>query len=123
MVARKAEVEIQSALDRLMAAGLLFRQGVPPHATYLFKHALVQDAAYGTLLRGPRRAFDARIVEAHPRKPIRRDCREPARTVGTSLHRGRTDRESRRTVGQSGMAVADRARRWSRASAQLTRAS
>ena len=30
-------------------AGLLFRQGVPPHATYLFKHALVQDAAYGTL--------------------------------------------------------------------------
>ena len=44
MVARKAEVEIQSALDRLMAAGLLFRQGVPPHATYLFKHALVQDA-------------------------------------------------------------------------------
>ena len=34
----------QSALDRLMAAGLLFRQGVPPHATYLFKHALVQDA-------------------------------------------------------------------------------
>ena len=40
----------ESALDRLIAAGLLFRQGVPPHATYLFKHALVQDAAYGTLL-------------------------------------------------------------------------
>ena len=37
-----------SALDRLVQAGLLFRQGVPPHATYLFKHALVQDAAYGT---------------------------------------------------------------------------
>jgi hypothetical protein len=35
----------------LVGAGLLFRQGVPPHATYLFKHALVQDAAYGTLLR------------------------------------------------------------------------
>jgi hypothetical protein len=40
-----------SALDRLTETGLLFRQGVPPHATYLFKHALVQDAAYGTLLR------------------------------------------------------------------------
>jgi predicted ATPase len=39
-----------SALDRLVQAGLLFRQGVPPHASYLFKHALVQDAAYGTLL-------------------------------------------------------------------------
>ena len=42
---------------------MLFRQGVPPHATYLFKHALVQDAAYGTLLREPRRALHARIAE------------------------------------------------------------
>jgi two-component sensor histidine kinase len=44
-----------------MAAGLLFRQGVPPHANYLFKHALLQDAAYGTLLRELRRAL------LHPR--------------------------------------------------------
>ncbi|MGA8697917.1 MAG: adenylate cyclase, partial [Xanthobacteraceae bacterium] len=42
---------------------LLFRRGVPPHATYLFKHALVQDAAYGTLLLEPRRALHARIAE------------------------------------------------------------
>ncbi len=62
-VVRQPEAEIQSALDRLIAAGLLFRQGVPPHATYLFKHALVQDAAYGTLLREPRRALHARIAE------------------------------------------------------------
>ena len=62
-VVRKPEAELQSALDRLVAAGLLFRQGVPPHATYLFKHALVQDAAYGTLLREPRRALHARIAE------------------------------------------------------------
>ncbi len=41
-----------------------FRQGVPPHATYRFKHALVQDAAYGALLREPRRALHARIAEA-----------------------------------------------------------
>ena len=53
----------RSALDRLVAAGLVFRQGVSPHATYLFKHALVQDAAYGTLLREPRRALHARIAE------------------------------------------------------------
>jgi predicted ATPase len=46
-----------------MAAGLLFRQGVPPHSSYLFKHALVQDAAYRTLLREPRRALHARIAE------------------------------------------------------------
>ena len=62
-VVRKPEAELNSALDRLMQAGLLFRQGVPPHATYLFKHALVQDAAYGTLLREPRRALHARITE------------------------------------------------------------
>jgi class 3 adenylate cyclase/predicted ATPase len=57
------EAESGSALDRLIQAGLLFRQGVPPHATYLFKHALVQDAAYGTLLREPRRVLHARIAE------------------------------------------------------------
>jgi predicted ATPase len=62
-VVGKPEAELGSALDRLIAAGLLFRQGVPPHAAYLFKHALVQDAAYGTLLREPRRALHARIAE------------------------------------------------------------
>ena len=62
-VVRKPEAELGSALERLVAAGLLFRQGVPPHATYLFKHALVQDAAYSTLLREPRRALHARIAE------------------------------------------------------------
>ena len=62
-VARKPETELQSALHRLVEAGLLFRQGTPPNATYLFNHALVQDAAYGTLLREPRRALHARIAE------------------------------------------------------------
>ena len=49
--------------NRLIAAGLLFRQSEPPYASYLFKHALVQDAAYGTLLREPRRALHARIAD------------------------------------------------------------
>ncbi len=62
-VARKPEAELGSALDRLIQTGLLFRRGMPPHATYQFKHALVQDAAYGALLREPRRALHARIVE------------------------------------------------------------
>ena len=62
-VVGKPEAEVNLALDRLVAAGLLFRQGVAPHATYLFKHALVQDAAYGTLLRDARRALHARIAE------------------------------------------------------------
>src|SRR6185369_9812479 len=62
-VISKPEADLESALERLIDAGLLFRQGVPPHATYLFKHALVQDAAYGTLLREPRRALHARIAD------------------------------------------------------------
>ena len=62
-VAGKPEVEVNLALDRLVKAGLLFRQGIAPHATYLFKHALVQDAAYSTLLREPRRALHAHIAE------------------------------------------------------------
>src|SRR6478672_7110156 len=62
-VAGKPGADLEAALDRLIAAGLLFRQGVPPQATYLFKHALVQDAAYGTLLREARRELHARIAE------------------------------------------------------------
>jgi predicted ATPase len=62
-VMREPEVELRRHLERLIATGLLFRQGVPPNASYLFKHALLQDAAYGTLLREPRRALHARIAE------------------------------------------------------------
>src|SRR5579863_73301 len=62
-VAGKPEPELASALMRLIAAGLLFSQGASPHANYLFKHALVQDAAYGTLLREPKRALHVRIAE------------------------------------------------------------
>jgi class 3 adenylate cyclase/predicted ATPase len=62
-VTRKAEAELKSAFDRIAAAGLMSRQGVPPDATYLFKHALVQDAAYGALLRELRRALHTRIAE------------------------------------------------------------
>jgi DNA-binding winged helix-turn-helix (wHTH) protein len=61
-VARKSPGELERELDRLVSAGLLFRHGVAPHATYLFKHALVQDAAYGTLLRVPRRQLHTDIA-------------------------------------------------------------
>jgi predicted ATPase/class 3 adenylate cyclase len=68
LVAGEPEAKLNAALDRIETAGLLFRQGTPPVASYLFKHALVQDAAYGTLLRDARRALHARIaatLEAH----------------------------------------------------------
>ena len=63
-VVRKPEAELQSALDRIVAAGLLFRQGAPPNAAYLFKHALVQDAAYSTMLRRRRQQLHSGIVTA-----------------------------------------------------------
>jgi predicted ATPase len=63
-VAERPEWELQAALDRLGEAGLLFCRGTVPHATYLFKHALVQDAAYSTLLRGRRQELHARVATA-----------------------------------------------------------
>jgi tetratricopeptide (TPR) repeat protein len=63
LVTRKPNAELEGALDRLVAAGLLFRQGLPPHATYLFKHALVRDVAYGSLLRDQRQRLHGRIAD------------------------------------------------------------
>ena len=63
-VGELAEERLQDALQRLVDAGLVFQRGTPPEAAYLFKHALVQDTAYSTLLRGPRRQLHARIAEA-----------------------------------------------------------
>ena len=59
-----AEERFQEALQRLVDTGLVFQRGMPPMAEYMFKHALVQDAAYGTLLRRLRRQLHARIAEA-----------------------------------------------------------
>src|SRR5260370_22919880 len=51
-VASLAPVNLDAALERLTTSGLISRRGAPPIATYSFKHALVQDAAYATMLRG-----------------------------------------------------------------------
>ena len=96
-VTHKAEAELQSALDRLMAAGLLFRQGAPPHATYLFKHALVRDAAYGTLLREPRRALHAALLKRS--KTNSRTSPKASRSCWRVTARGRADREGRDACG------------------------
>ncbi len=59
-----APASLASALDRLVDAQLLFRRGTPPDADYVFKHALVQQAAYDGQLRSDRQALHARIVQA-----------------------------------------------------------
>ena len=56
------EQQSWEALDRLTAAGLVFARGAPPEASYLFKHALVQDVAYGSMLRGRRQSLHRRIA-------------------------------------------------------------
>ncbi len=63
-VSALAEDELRAALDRLVASELVFQRGVVPDARFSFKHALVRDAAYGSLLRGPRRELHARIAQA-----------------------------------------------------------
>jgi predicted ATPase len=67
-VAGLPEGELQASLDRLVASQLVFQSGTPPDAVFTFKHALVQEAAYGSLLRKARRQLHGQIaqsLEAH----------------------------------------------------------
>jgi predicted ATPase/class 3 adenylate cyclase len=57
------DAALQDALDQLVHAALLFRRGTPPTATYLFKHALVQDTAYASLLKSRRQQLHSRIAQ------------------------------------------------------------
>ena len=60
-----ADTELVPLLDQLVASELVHQRGVVPHALYTFKHALVQDAAYDTMLKGQRAEMHARIVEVY----------------------------------------------------------
>jgi hypothetical protein len=64
VVSRLYEDELQAALGRLVASELVFQRGTPPDAVYTFKHALIQDAAHSSLLRGTRQQLHAQIAEA-----------------------------------------------------------
>ena len=60
---QRAEEALQRDLKSLVDAELLYQRGVPPHATYQFKHALIQEAAYASLLRSTRRYYHQRIAQ------------------------------------------------------------
>jgi len=62
-LARRTDQQLQDALDQLVSSGLVFHRGIPPQDSYIFKHALVQDAAYGSLLRGQRQELHASIAK------------------------------------------------------------
>jgi class 3 adenylate cyclase/predicted ATPase len=61
-VAAMPQQQVDGALAQLVGAELVFQRGTPPEAEYTFKHALVQDAAYSTMLRGRRRQIHARVA-------------------------------------------------------------
>jgi predicted ATPase len=63
-VSRIPEDELRASLVRLVSSELVFQRGTPPDAVYSFKHALVQDAAHGSLLRNVRQQLHAEIAEA-----------------------------------------------------------
>ena len=80
---RKAQLD--DALARLTESGLAFRRGTPPDATYTFKHALVQDAAYDSLLKSRRQELHAKIARViEERFPHVKDT-EPE-LLGASRH-------------------------------------
>ena len=54
---------MQQGLQQLVEAEFLYQRGLPPQATYLFKHALIQDAAYQSLLRSTRQQYHQRIAQ------------------------------------------------------------
>jgi class 3 adenylate cyclase/predicted ATPase len=64
VVSPLSESELEAALARLVASELVFQRGAPPEAVYTFKHALVQDAAHGSLLRSSRQQLHAQIADA-----------------------------------------------------------
>jgi predicted ATPase len=55
---------LHAALAQLIGAELIFSRGEPPESTYIFKHALLRDASYASLLRGRRQQLHHRIADA-----------------------------------------------------------
>ena len=72
-------------LEQLVRSDLLGQRGVPPQSRYIFKHALIRDAAFQSVLNAKKRELHERIAEVS-RKPVSRSCRDRARTAGAPLY-------------------------------------
>jgi class 3 adenylate cyclase/predicted ATPase len=84
--------QLRDSLDRLVAADLIHRRGVPPDAVYTFKHALVQDAAYSTLLRARRTQLHAAIADTLERGFPEVVAAQPARLAQHCAEAGLTEK-------------------------------
>jgi hypothetical protein len=76
-VAPHARPELDQALAQLVESGLAFQQGSPPDTVYTFKHALVQDAAYDSLLRARRQQLHGRIARVIGERLPNTEATEP----------------------------------------------
>ena len=88
--------ELETALQGLVKAELIYRRGLPPEATYLFKHALVRDAAYESLLKERRRDIHSRILTALEKEQGRRT----RITRHAHAEASRLDKPSHRSMGK-----------------------
>ena len=86
-IAPQDEETLQAGLAQLVTAELLYQRGRPPRARYIFKHALIQDAAYASLLKSTRQQVHQQIAQVFE-DPLPRAGRGPARAGGPALHRG-----------------------------------
>jgi hypothetical protein len=98
-VVRMPPAQLDDALAQLVGGELIYRRGTPPDAEYTFKHALVQDAAYGTLLRTRRQQLHAHIA-ATLRRPVPGDRRGPAGAARSPLSERGADGEGARVLAR-----------------------
>jgi TOMM system kinase/cyclase fusion protein len=89
-VAPLTEQALREGLGHLVEAELVYQRGLPPNATYTFKHALVQDTAYQSLLESQRRELHGRIAEALEVRFADRVAREPELAARHCAEAGRT---------------------------------
>jgi predicted ATPase/class 3 adenylate cyclase len=85
--------DLEASLDRLTQSELVFRTGVPPEATYSFKHALIQDAAYDSMLRARRQTLHAAIARMLIQGPNEAMEREPE-TIAEHLEKAGSAEEA-----------------------------
>ena len=86
-VASLDEPTLHAQLAKLVQADILYPKGRPPRCTYIFKHALLEDALYNTLVKGKRQQFHRRIADVLEAR-VPSDGRDPAGVARPSLHRG-----------------------------------
>jgi predicted ATPase len=77
-VSRLDAATLQRELGRLVEAEIVYQRGLPPQSTYVFKHALIQDAAYQSLLRSTRQGYHG-PAGAFKQKPTVSPCKETVR--------------------------------------------